>query len=321
VGIHDGFEGLYEENYTLLEAQTVATIYGEGGTILGTSNIGHYGLPLSKDAIDRAVATYRKLKLQCVICIGGDGTMSISYILSQHGMNVVGVPKTIDNDLSSTDVTFGFDSAVSVVTDALDRLRTTAASHHRVMVVEVMGRNAGWIALASGLAGGANVVLIPEIRWKWETIMAALKSRASQPNKRYSLVVVAEGCFAPGSDSQITSEDQVKKVVRLGGIGKYVSERIAEDTKMDTRYVILGHVQRGGSPTSFDRILASRFGSMAAKLAMEGKYGKMVSLLGTEVVDVDITQEMKEQKKVKPDTDQLVWTARNVGTILGDENL
>ncbi|ELR19790.1 6-phosphofructokinase precursor family protein [Acanthamoeba castellanii str. Neff] len=320
VGLHDGFEGLYEEAYTILDSHKVANIYGEGGTILGTTNIGHYCLPLSEDTIKRTVETYNKLGLQCLICIGGDGTMSIAYVLSQHGVNVVGVPKTIDNDLMATDVTFGFDSAVSVVTDALDRLQTTAASHHRVMVVEVMGRNAGWIALASGVAGGANVILLPEIRWEWESIFATLKARAADKGKRYSLVVVAEGCVPPGSDSQITADDEAKKAVRLGGIGKYVSDRIAKDIGMDTRYVILGHVQRGGSPTSYDRILATKYGSMAAKLAIEGTYGYMASLKGTEVVKVPITAEMREQRKVNPKTDQMVWAARNVGTVFGDEH-
>jgi 6-phosphofructokinase len=261
------------------------------------------------------------LNLQCLICIGGDGTMSIANVLSEHGVNVIGVPKTIDNDLMSTDVTFGFDSAVSVVTDALDRLQTTAASHHRVMIVEVMGRNAGWIALASGVAGGANVILLPEIRWEWAPLFSTLRARAQDKSKRYSLVVVAEGCVPPGSDKQVLADDNVKKAVRLGGIGKYVSEQIAKETGMDTRYVILGHVQRGGSPTSFDRILATKFGSMAAQLAIDGTYGYMASLKGTDVVKVRITAAMQEQRKVNPATDQMVWAARNVGTIFGDEVL
>jgi len=307
IGIHDGFEGLYQESYTVLDPDQVATIYGEGGTILGTTNIGHYRLPLSEDAINRAAETYKKLNLNCLICIGGDGTISIAHVLSQHGMNVVGVPKTIDNDLMSTDVTFGFDSAVSVVSDALDRLKTTAASHHRVMVVEVMGRNAGWIALASGLAGGATAILIPEITWKWGPVLDALKKRASHKSNRYSLVVVAEGCTQPGGTA------------KPGAMGPYVSEHIAKETGLDCRYVILGHIQRGGSPTSFDRILATKFGSMAAKLAIDGKYGRMVSLKGTDIVEVPITAEMQTQKTVKPATDQMVWTARNVGTIFGDE--
>ncbi|KAL6069165.1 Pfka2p [Balamuthia mandrillaris] len=320
-GFKDGFEGLWEEAYEHLNMRDVSDIYNMGGTILGTTNRGHFGFPLQENVVAKAVETYKKLRLDCLICVGGDGTMSIAHTLSQAGINVIGVPKTIDNDLACTDQTFGFDSAVSVVTSALDRLHTTAFSHHRVMVVEVMGRNAGWIALAAGLAGGANVILIPEIKWSWETLFKALENR-SKGSKRYSLVCVAEGAALP-SGGQIAQEEneRLNDKLRLGGVGKYVAEQIEAHTDLEARVTVLGHTQRGGSPSSYDRILATKYGSLAALLAVQGKYGQMVSLRGTEVVAVPITSNMRKQKLVDPLTDQMVLAARNVGTIFGDEQL
>ncbi|KAL6047772.1 Pfka2p [Balamuthia mandrillaris] len=271
-GFKDGFEGLWEEAYEHLNMRDVSDIYNMGGTILGTTNRGHFGFPLQENVVAKAVETYKKLRLDCLICVGGDGTMSIAHTLSQAGINVIGVPKTIDNDLACTDQTFGFDSAVSVVTSALDRLHTTAFSHHRVMVVEVMGRNAGWIALAAGLAGGANVILIPEIKWSWETLFKALENR-SKGSKRYSLVCVAEGAVLP-SGGQIAQEEneRLNDKLRLGGVGKYVAEQIEAHTDLEARVTVLGHTQRGGSPSSYDRILATKYGSLAALLAVQGSF-------------------------------------------------
>lgn len=311
VGFKDGFEGLYALETIELGCQTVTDILNVGGTILGTSNIGHFALPLQQEVIEKSKENYDKLGLSCLICVGGDGTMSIAHELSLHGMNVVGVPKTIDNDLQSTDQTFGFDSAVHIVTDALDRLHSTASSHHRCMVVEVMGRNAGWIALHSGVAGRANLILLPEVSWNWESVFKVIQD--TKKTTRYSLVVVAEGAKLP-TGSQVLIADK-----RLGGVGNAVASAIAEHTGAETRCVVLGHVQRGGSPTSYDRLLATKYGTMAAMLACTGDYGKMASLKGTAIVAVPITSEMRVQRLVDIETDQLVQAARLTGVAFGNE--
>jgi len=318
-GLIDGYEGLYMLDTIPLREEEVDHILSTGGTILGTSNIGHYAFtadqPLDPNVLKRTKENYDKLGYNCLVCIGGDGTMSIAYQLSLLGIKVIGVPKTIDNDLRSTDQTFGFDSAVSVVTEALDRLHTTAASHHRVMVVEVMGRNAGWIALHAGVAGGANVILLPEVEWNWESVMKALTAKTSSKKRMhcYSIVVVAEGTRIPeGGQVVITGH-------RLGGVADRISAEITKQSKLESRVVVLGHVQRGGSPTSFDRILATKYGTLAGQLACSGESGKMVSLRGTEIVAVPITAEMQEQRVIDPKNDQLVAAARTVGVVFGDE--
>lgn len=315
VGLIDGFEGLYESNTIPLTCSDVDHILSVGGTILGTTNIGHYGGGhFNQDVIKRSKENFDKLGLTCLVVIGGDGTMTIAYQLSLHGIPVVGVPKTIDNDLRSTDQTFGFDSAVSVVTDALDRLHTTAASHHRVLVVEVMGRNAGWIALQSGVAGRANIILLPEITWTWEAVMKPLKEKVKLPRMAcYSIVVVAEGARLP-SEGQVLVDNN-----RLGGVADKVAYQIGKQTGFETRTVVLGHVQRGGSPTCYDRILGTRYGSLAAELACAGDYGKMVSLRGTEITTVPITKEMQDQRVIDPKNDQILKAARATGIIFGDE--
>jgi len=312
LGFKDGFEGLYENNYMELVYSDVNDILNLGGTILGTSNTGHFVLPLKQDVVDVCVKNYNQDQLSCIVIVGGDGTMSIGHELSKFGINIVGVPKTIDNDLRSTDQTFGFDSAVSIVTEALDRITTTAISHHRAMIVEVMGRNAGWIALASGIAGGAHVILIPEIKWTWENLFDYLRNRHSK-GSAYTLIVVAEGCALPekGQIGQETREDDNNKI-RLGGIGNLICQKISKNLKIESRCTILGHIQRGGTPTSYDRILATKYGAKAAQLACEGIYGVMVSLKGTLIDTVPITGEMQTQKLVTVD-DQLIWTARVLG--------
>jgi len=237
--------------------------------------------------------------------------MSVAHALSTSGINVVGVPKTIDNDLRSTDQTFGFDSAVHVVTEALDRLHTTASSHHRCMIVEVMGRNAGWIALHSGLSGRANVILLPEVNWNWEAVCEAIMRTRTSVN--YSLIVASEGARLP-TGTQIKLDER-----RLGGIGNILAMEIAKRTGVETRAVVLGHTQRGGSPTSYDRILATKYGAQAALCACTGDYGKMASLRGTEIVTVPITAEMREQRLVDVENDQLVKVAKLTGVSFGND--
>eukprot|EP01126_Amoeba_proteus_P067250 TRINITY_DN9891_c0_g1_i1.p1 TRINITY_DN9891_c0_g1~~TRINITY_DN9891_c0_g1_i1.p1 ORF type:complete len:344 (-),score=36.56 TRINITY_DN9891_c0_g1_i1:373-1404(-) len=305
IGLEDGFEGLYAMKTFELNCSSVSGILHIGGTILGTSNIGNFNIPLNEEVRQKTVENYFKLGLSCVVCVGGDGTMTIAHELSKYGVKVVGVPKTIDNDLGNTDQTFGFDSAVHIVTEALDRLHTTAASHHRCLVVEVMGRNAGWIALHSGVAGRATVILLPEVEWTWESVCNAIHAK-------YSIVVVAEGAKLP-KGTQVSCGD------RLGGIGNIVACEITKRSGVQTRPIVLGHVQRGGSPTSFDRILATKYGTKAAQLACEGDYGKMASLKGTQIVSVPITAEMQIQRLVDVKTDQLVEAARLTGVSFGND--
>jgi len=327
IGFHDGFEGLYTGGYTNLTCKDVSDLIAIGGTVLGTTNRGHFGCPLEQAVIDKAHMTYKELNLKCIVAIGGDGTMAICHRLSEScKMNFVGVPKTIDNDLSSTDQTFGFDSAVSVCTEAIDRLHTTAAAHHRVMIVEAMGRNAGWIALHAGVAGGACVILLPEVEWAWDPIIRKIKDVVANHPAHYAVVVVSEGIKLPES-GQVTLADSkeveqklgARPEARLGGVGYYVAEKISKLTGYETRTTVLGHIQRGGSPSCFDRILATKYGSMAAKMACEGDYGKLASLKGTKIVSTPITGQVAKQKLVDVATDQVVWAARSTGVIFGDE--
>lgn len=327
VGIEDGFEGLVEGRMREISNKEVSGILSLGGTILGTSNKGdpfHY--PLEKldhsieivDESERVVRNYRRWGLDALIAIGGDGTMHIANKLSELGLNIVGVPKTIDNDLSATDVTFGFDSAQFVATEAIDRLHTTASAHHRVMVIEVMGRYAGWIALGAGLAGGADIILIPEIPFKWESIYQKVKER-SLHGKRFSIICVAEGAKPMNGHLVVKAMDEKRTdAKRLGGIGELVAYKISEDTSLETRVTVLGHLQRGGSPTPFDRNLSTRFGVKACELAMGGKFGLMVALRGNLVEPVPIKEAIKNQKLVPPDCQEII-AARAVGTSFGDE--
>jgi len=324
VGILDGFEGLVEGRMRQLSAIDVSGIINLGGTILGTSNKGdpfHYpvesgGKITITDCSSQAIANYRRWNLDVLIAIGGDGTMNIAHKFSRMGLNIIGVPKTIDNDLEATDVTFGYDSALAVATEAIDRLQTTASSHHRVIVVEVMGRYAGWIALGAGVAGGADVILIPEIPFTWDVVFQSIVQRSK--GARFSIVCVAEGAKPEGGDIVVREKD-VKRTdpVRLGGIGDVVAQRIHEVTGVETRVTVLGHVQRGGSPTAFDRILATKFGSMALQSASRGEFGCMVSLRGNDVVTVKLEDAVSRQRLVPLDS-QLILSARAVGTCLGD---
>jgi 6-phosphofructokinase 1 len=325
-GIRDGFEGFVEGKANELRNEDVSGILAAGGTILGSSNKGDpFHWPVEKDSKivieDRSQSLLRNYKawdLDAVIAIGGDGTMHICNKLMELGVNVIGVPKTIDNDLDATDMTFGHDSAVYVVSMALDRLHTTASSHHRVIVVEVMGRYAGWIALHGGLAGGADIILIPEIPFSWESVYEKIHKRELQ-GKRFSLVCVAEGAKPIGGEL-VTKGKDVKRTdpVQLGGIGKVVADNIEKNTGRETRVTVLGHLQRGGSPTPFDRILSTKFGAYAIGLAANKKFGTMASLRGNEIVDVRIAEAISKQKLVKPDN-QGVISARAIGIAFGDE--
>lgn len=325
-GIIDGFEGLVEGKAKELTNADVSGILARGGTILGSSNKGDpYHWPVSHDGkieiIDKseqALRNYQSWNLDALIAIGGDGTMHICNKLSALGMNVVGVPKTIDNDLEATDQSFGHDSAVYVVSMALDRLHTTASSHHRVIVVEAMGRYAGWIALNGGLSGGADIILIPEMPFSWERVAAKIRERELM-GKRFSLVCVAEGAKPIGGEL-ITRGSDIKRTdpVQLGGIGKVVADKIEEMTGRESRVTVLGHLQRGGSPTPFDRILSTKFGAFAIELAAQKKFGRMVALKGNEIKNVLIKDAISHQKLVSVDN-QAVKAAKAVGISFGTD--
>lgn len=324
LGILDGFEGLVEGRAKELKNNDVSGILTRGGTILGSSNKGDpFHWPIKKrgkiEIVNKsraALRNYLAWNLDALIAIGGDGTMHICNKLGAMGMNLIGVPKTIDNDLEATDMTFGHDSAVYVVSTALDRLHTTASSHHRVIVVEVMGRYAGWIALNGGLAGGADIILIPEIPFSWEKIYDKILKRELM-GKKFSLVCVAEGA-KPLDGHIIAKGHDIKRYdpVQLGGIGELVARKIEENTERETRVTVLGHLQRGGSPTPYDRILSTKFGAFAVQLAVKRKFGRMVALKGTEIRNVKIEDAISKQKLVKPDN-QAVSVAKAVGISFG----
>ena len=325
VGVLDGFEGMVEGKWRKLEYNDVSGIMPLGGTILGTSNkadpfrypVHEEGKLVFRDFSQKVIDNYHQMDIQALIAIGGDGTFNVSQKLAEKGLNIVGVPKTIDNDLGGTDLTFGFDSAVAVVTDAVDRLHTTAQSHHRVMVVEVMGRYAGWIALYGGIAGGGDIILIPEIPFDIDKVCEFILKRGAA-GKRFSIVVVAEGARPKGGEMVVQkiveeSHDQI----RLGGIGYKVGQDIERKTGLETRTVVLGHLQRGGSPTAFDRILATRFGAKAVDLIAEGKYGYFPALQGEEIVPLPMEVAISSLKVVPLDS-PLLDIARSLGTCMGD---
>ncbi len=329
MGILDGFEGLVEGKAKELYNKDVSGILARGGTILGSSNKGdpfHWpeeDLNGEIQIVDRSKAALRNYEgwnLDCIIAIGGDGTMHISNKLAAMGMNIVGVPKTIDNDLDATDQTFGHDSAIYVVSEAIDRLHTTASSHHRVMVIEVMGRYAGWIALNGGLAGGADIILLPEIPFSWEALYDKVVER-NMMGKRFSIVCVAEGAKPQDGEMVVQKTDKKRTdPVLLGGIGKVVADKIQEHTDLETRYTVLGHLQRGGSPTPYDRILSTKFGTFAIEMAMKKEFGRMVALKGCQISSVKIEDAIAKQKLVKRD-DQAVRAAIAVGMSFGTEDL
>ncbi|MBI5048491.1 MAG: 6-phosphofructokinase [Deltaproteobacteria bacterium] len=296
LGIKDGWMGLIEANVIPLDIKSVTGILSRGGTILGTSRTNPFKSP---DTAEKVVNNIKKLGLDVVICVGGDDTLGVAAKLLKQGIKTIGIPKTIDNDLYGTDFTFGFDTAVSIVTEALDRLHTTTEAHHRTMVVEVMGRHAGWIATYGGLAGGADMILIPETPFEVEGICKMVTKRAKE-GRGFSIIVVAEGAVPKGIEGYITKD--VKKDafghVMLGGIGEFLAKEIEKKTGVETRHVVLGHLQRGGSPTAYDRILACRYGVRAVDLINEGKFGRMVALQGNKIVDIPLAEGVKQTKTV-----------------------
>jgi 6-phosphofructokinase 1 len=295
-----------------------------GGTILGTANRGKFAAKvghgenraLPHELLEGVKTGMKALGLFALVCIGGDGTLSIAQQLFEYGLLVVGVPKTIDNDLEGTLFTFGFDSAVSCATDALDRLHTTAESHNRVMVLEVMGRYAGWIALYAGVAGGADVILIPEIPFSYESVCAKIRER-EKLGKKFTIIVVAEGAREQNGGFIISGTQSTTGEARLGGIGAIVSGQIEKCTGKETRVCVLGHLQRGGSPTTFDRALCSIFGATAVELVAAGEFGKMVAFNGPQVGSIKITDAIGTLKTVHPDG-SLLRTARALGICFGD---
>jgi len=303
VGIRQGWRGLVDDLVRPLEPKDVSGILPRGGTILGTSRTNPYRV---EGGVERVLATFSRHRLDALVAVGGEDTLGVaSRLHAEHGFPVVGVPKTIDNDLSATDYTFGFDTAVAVCTEAIDRLHTTAESHNRVMVVEVMGRHTGWIAVMSGIAGGADVVLIPEYPLTVEQTCRELERRHAR-GKDFSIVVVSEGyklTFESGEEREVVQEAEVDQFghVRLGGVGEVLAREIEARTGFETRVTVLGHVQRGGSPTARDRVLATRFGLKAADLVDEGRMGRMAALRGDAIVDVPLADAVAQLKTVPPE--------------------
>ncbi len=325
IGFRDGFEGLTDPiRYTVLSPRNTAGILVQGGTILGSTNRGRFAArvgvsgraELAPELVKKVAATMERLKIEGLIVVGGDGSLSTALQFHEAGIPVVGVPKTIDNDLDATAYTFGFNSAVLCCADALDRLHTTAASHRRVMVLEVMGRHTGWIALHGGIAGGADVILIPEIDWNYENILAKIEERR-QLDKEFTLIVVAEGAKLPTGLMVVDQAGSQNKQVRLGGIGHVVTEHLSTMIDQEVRCVVLGHLQRGGGPTTFDRVLASEYGAHAVRLVVEGKFGQMVCSDPPEIRDVPIARAVDQIRLVAADG-SAVQTARAMGICFGD---
>lgn len=298
IGIKNGWKGLIENDTTILNLDSISGILPKGGTILGTSRTNPYK---KEGGLEKVKANFKALDLYALIAVGGEDTLGVATKLAKEGLNLVGVPKTIDNDLSATDYTFGFDTALNIATECIDRLHTTAESHHRIMVAEVMGRHAGWIALESGIAGGADVVLIPEFPIDIEEVCDLIKRRHER-GKTFSIVVVSEGArFKEGTI--VLQEQKLDEFghVRLGGIGEILAKEIEKRTGYETRVSVLGHIQRGGSPTAFDRVLGTRFGVKAIELVKEEKFGQMVSLSGNKIISVPLEKATGTLKTVDPE--------------------
>ena len=325
-GIQNGFQGLVEDMVVTMRDKDVAGILPRGGTILGTTNRDnpfHYrveenGKYVFRNMSDRILENLKGNNIQALVMIGGDGTHAVGLELGKIGVKVIGVPKTIDNDIPCTERTFGFDSAVGVASWALDRLHTTAESHHRVMILEVMGRYAGWIALHAGMAGGADAILIPEIPFSMDVIIRKVRDRVER-GKRFSIIVVAEGALPLGGEMTVKRivEDSPEKI-RLGGVGEKLAMEIEQRTEIESRCTVLGHLQRGGTPTAYDRVLATRYGVAAVDCIMRGEFGRMVALQKNQITSVPIEDVVGKPHNVPPD-DQLVLAGRAIGVCFGDE--
>lgn len=326
-GIQNGFQGLVEDMVVTMRDKDVAGILPRGGTILGTTNRDnpfHYrveenGKYVFRNMSDRILENLRNNGIQALVLIGGDGTHAVALELEKLGIKVVGVPKTIDNDIPLTERTFGFDSAVGVASWALDRLHTTAESHHRVMILEVMGRYAGWISLHAGMAGGADVILIPEIPYDIDVIVRKVRDRVER-GKRFSIIIVSEGAAPIGGGLTVKRivEDSPEKI-RLGGIGEKLANEIEQRTEIESRCTVLGHLQRGGTPTAYDRVLATRYGVAAVECICRGEFGRMVALQNNMITSVPIADVVGKPHNVPPD-DQLVQAGRTIGICFGDED-
>ncbi len=308
-GIRNGWKGLVEGDVFQLTSRDVGGIISKGGTILGTSRVNPYK---DEEQLDKVNENLERFKLDAIAAIGGDDTLSVATRLAEDGIKCVGIPKTIDNDLSATDLTFGFDTAVSIAVDAIDRLTTTAESHHRTMVLEVMGRYTGWIALHSGIAGGADIIMIPEFPMSMNEVVEIINDR-KQAGKEFHIVVVSEGAAINGGEDVVKKDSSLDEFghVRLGGIGGYVGNEIGKQTGEEVRSIVLGHIQRGGSPTAFDRMLATRFGLAAVDYINDSNFGKMAALKGNEIVPVQLSEATSELKLVPPEMYELAKTFFN----------
>lgn len=323
IGFLKGYEGLYDPvRYITLTPKNTTGILNQGGTILGSTNKGRFAatvgvadrVDLDPELLEGVQTTIDQLGIEGLVCVGGDGSLAVAQQFHEVGIPVIGVPKTIDNDLSATAFTFGFDSAIDCATDALDRLHTTAASHERVMVLEVMGRHAGWIALHAGIGGGGDVILIPEISWTYEEVCHKILDRETR-GKRFTLVVVAEGAELP--EGGLVGNEREGAQARLGGIGQIVANEIEQRLHRETRVAVLGHLQRGGPPTTFDRVLATEYGAHAVRLVLEGKFGHMVCYQPPEIQSVPIIEAVNHLRQVDPQG-SAVQAARALGISFGD---
>lgn len=325
IGIRDGFDGFIDDGgVTPLGIEDVRGLLPRGGTILGTANRGNpyarkvirNGQEVTIDVSDEIVKGIQRLKMDALLVVGGDGTLRIAHELFQKGAPVIGVPKTIDNDIGGTEATFGFDTAVTTATEAIDKLHTTAEAHHRVMVLELMGRDAGFIALHAGVSGGSDIILIPEIPFKFEAVIAKVRQRVER-GYLFSILAVSEGAKPLSGEQVFSREGDEVYTPRLGGIGQVVGEHI-EQQGFETRVTVLGHLQRGGSPTPFDRWLATRYGAAAVRLAAQGKFDRMVALQAGKIVDIFLEEAIAVPKHVDVNDDAII-TARGMGISFGDE--
>ena len=324
-GVSNGFSGLVEDQFDLMDNYSVSGILPRGGTILGTTNRDNpfdYGVLedgkiVYKNMSEKALNNLRKRDIDALFVIGGDGSLKIAQKFSELDINIIGVPKTIDNDIPCTERTFGFDTAVSIATEAIDRLHTTAESHHRVMVVEVMGRDAGWIALHSGIAGGAHCIIIPEIPYSLDSIIDAVKTRRAN-GRSHSMIVIAEGAKPLGGDVTVAREVEGSfEKYRLGGVGEKLSREIEEKTRIESRCTVLGHVQRGGTPTAFDRVLCTRYGATAVHAYLQGETNIMVALKKDEIVTLPLSSVANKPNFIEVDN-ELVKEAKSIGISFGE---